>query len=360
VYCVSAFAGGITFYRWWRMEEETRRLVWRLHGWFSGLMMFGSCIGPLTWAARMMSSVNAFQAADAILKNEFIPALSSRAIFLSWSAAFTVTYAIEFLCLSAARLMVLDRMLDFAAGKDEVARQRWAAGGRMVMAVVVLGNAVGLAAGIAAAVHLQRAAVASSSASAFVAANNLRDSFEALSTSRTEFTQALSIAAVSQFSEVAVLLLIIAAFIAAGFLCARRIRAIVGRSIRHGIDAAIATEDEGRRQMLKMAGSTVYVFLAFVVRSAFSTMFAVANQLEDDSHICPILRQPCDNSCKINSYSLMLEWIAFTPEFHLTIVLISSPLALLVALWGVTSNLTLRDQEMATTGRDLLSRAVVR
>jgi hypothetical protein len=322
-------------------------------------MMFGSCIGAVTWAARMMSSVHAFQAADAILKNEFVLALSSRAIFQSWSASFGVLYAIEFLCLSAARLMVLDRMSYFAAGQDEVTRKRWAAGERIVMAVVVLGNAVGLAAYIAAAVHLQRASVASSSASAFAAANNVRV-FEALSTSRAEFIQALSIVAVSQFSEVAVLLLIVAAFISAGFLCARRIRAIVRRSIRHGIDAAVATQDEGRRQMLKMAGSIVYVFLAFVVKAAFSTMFAVANQLEDESHICPILRQPCDSSCNINSYSLMLEWIAFTPEFHLTIVLISSPLALLVALWGVTSNLTLRAQEMATTGQDLLSRAVVR
>ena len=94
------------------------------------------------------------------------------ALSYSWRAVFTVTYAIEFLCLSAAKLMVLDRMSDFAAGQDEVTRKRWAAGGRMVMAVVVLGNAVGLAANIAAAVHAQRAAEAASTASALFAANS--------------------------------------------------------------------------------------------------------------------------------------------------------------------------------------------
>ena len=32
-----------------------------------------------------------------------------------WHAVFAVTYAIEFLCLSAAKLLVLDRMSDFLA-----------------------------------------------------------------------------------------------------------------------------------------------------------------------------------------------------------------------------------------------------
>jgi hypothetical protein len=84
---------------------------------------------------------------------------------------FNVTYAIEFMCLSAANLVVLDRMSDFAAGQDEVTRKRWAAAARAVMAVVVLGNAVGLADNVAAAVHVQSAAEAAGSSSVFFAAN---------------------------------------------------------------------------------------------------------------------------------------------------------------------------------------------
>lgn len=59
------------------------------------------------------------------------------------------------MCLIAARLIALDRVSNFAAGQDEGTRKRLAAGGRMVMAVVVLGNVVGLAANAAAAVHSQ-------------------------------------------------------------------------------------------------------------------------------------------------------------------------------------------------------------
>jgi hypothetical protein len=47
--------------------------------------------------------------------------------------------------------------------------------------------------------------------------------------------------------------------------------------------------------------------------------------------------------------------MVYTPEFQVTIVLISSPLSLLVALWGMTSKQMLqllkssREQEMALT-----------
>ena len=67
-------------------------------------------------------------------------------------------YAIEFMCLSTAKLMALELMSDFVAPLGSNARRHWILGGRIVMAVVVLGNAVGLAANIAAAVHFQNAA----------------------------------------------------------------------------------------------------------------------------------------------------------------------------------------------------------
>ncbi len=74
--------------------------------------------------------------------------------------------------LSAALRMVLDHMSVFAAPDM---RGRWALSGRVVMAAVVLGNAVGLVANAAAAVYYQKAAEATSTASAALAANNTKD-----------------------------------------------------------------------------------------------------------------------------------------------------------------------------------------
>jgi hypothetical protein len=42
----------------------------------------------------------------------------------SWRGVFVVTYAIEFHCLTTAKLMVLDRMSEFAGRKGLLAR-RW-------------------------------------------------------------------------------------------------------------------------------------------------------------------------------------------------------------------------------------------
>jgi hypothetical protein len=54
----------------------------------------------------------------------------------------------------------------------------------------------------------------------------------------------------------------------------------------------------------------------------------------------------CDSSC-YNVYTHISQWMFYTPEFQTMFVLVSSPLALLVALWGMTPKSTL--QLMQTT-----------
>jgi hypothetical protein len=339
-------------YLWWRMDEEGRRRVWRLYGRFCGLMVCGSCFGAVTWAARMMDRVNFFNANDAGSRGAMVQFASLIARSYSWAAMFFVMYAIEFLCLSAARLMVLDRMSDFAAGQDEGTRKRWAAGGCLVMAVVVLGNAVGLAANVAAAVHGQRAAEAASTASALFAANSTQAARESVLLMRTEVQLSISISSVQAFCEVAVLLLIVAAFAVAGVMCARVIR-----SRLLAVDAASASAAAGRELRRQMVVVTVVVFVAFVVRSVQSTMLAVARQLQDTATTCPGVTDLCDPSC-FSVFALIWRWAGNTPEFQATVVLVSSPLTLLVALWGMTSRQTLqamksKEQELPLTQRML-------
>ena len=76
----------------------------------------------------------------------------------SWLAAFVVVYAVEFVCLSAAKLMVLDRMMQFAMPKGDGVSRRWVVGGRVVMSAVVAGNVEGLGGNLATAVYYQRSA----------------------------------------------------------------------------------------------------------------------------------------------------------------------------------------------------------
>jgi hypothetical protein len=94
------------------------------YGWFSALMMLGSSVGSVTWAARMMQLTNGFTASELSSSGNVVQASAALARLYNWRALFTVAYSLEFLCLTAAKLMVLDRMSVFAAPQGDGARQR--------------------------------------------------------------------------------------------------------------------------------------------------------------------------------------------------------------------------------------------
>ncbi len=62
----------------------------------------------------------------------------------------------------------------------------------------------------------------------------------------------------------------------------------------------------------------------------------------------------CPDACDecANVYVHIVQWMAYTPEFQVLIVLVSSPVALLVALWDMTFNATLH--LMKSSQRDAL------
>ncbi len=316
------------------MEEEDRGRVWRLYGWFTALMACGSCVGAVTWAAYMMHLVNIFKG-NKTFTTEKVQKMSLFALGYSWQAAFSVTYAIEFMCLSVAKLMVLDRMSMFAAPQGTRLHKLWAAATRVVMAAVVIGNAVGLAANVASAVHYHKASEDFSAASSLFDGNstnmNSAEQFKKLGVMEVQLGG--SIASVQYFSEVAVLLLIVVAFVVVGVLSARRVSARL-----LGVDAASPAAATGRGLRRQMLGTTAFVFVTFLLRSVFSTMHAVAYQLRDIDKECN--NTVCD-AC-YNMYTHVAHWMSNTPEFRLMVLLVSSPVTLLVALWGMTSNTTLQ------------------
>ena len=191
------------------------------------MMVCGSCLGILTWSARMANLVNFFQGNYDYKNNDLTQAAYYLSIAYTSRAVFVVSYAMDYIVLTAARLMVLDQMSDFAAPKEGTARKWWIAAGRGVMAVGVLGNSVGLAANIASSVYHQRAAEDMSKSYAFYAANKSSDGEKFDLTARETFQQALSIASYQSFCEVAVLMFVLAAYIVAGVFSARRIKKAV-------------------------------------------------------------------------------------------------------------------------------------
>ena len=86
--------------------------------------------------------------------------------------------------------------------------------------------------------------------------------------------------------------------------------------------------------------TTAFVFVTFLLRATYSAMTAVSDLLQDNKNACSSSNE-CDSEC-YNVYYLIRTWLIFTPEFQIVVVLISSPLALLVAMWGMTDKRTLQ------------------
>ena len=245
-------------------------------------MLFGSCIGALTWAAWMQVSATSHRAASncnimQVIVNSYVfhldPTLSypqslfHRALDRRWRGVYSVLYAIEFLCLSVAKLIVLDRMSGFAVLQSGRWSKRWVAAGRVVMVAVVTVNLAGLAGSVASAVHFERASDFFMAASADFSANNTGAGAQSLVQANSANAFALEIVSVQSFCEVAVLLLIVVAFFVTGLLCVRRVR-----SMLLGVSAASAAAAAGKALHLHIKVTTGFVFVAFLLRSVFSTM----------------------------------------------------------------------------------------
>jgi len=271
-----------------------------------------------------------------------------------WDCAFRVTYAAEFMCLSVAKLMVLDRMFGLAAPNSDGMPKLWAFVERVLIRCVIVGNVVGLAGNIASAIYLARAADYGISADAAFAANksDAGNHFVGLA-DETAFVARRTLS-VQQFCEVVVLLLIIVAFTAVGALCARRITEALLQVKQASATATASSGSQGsdikmlagtvsaasRRLRLQIVVTVAVVFVTFLLRAVYSIMNALSRALETEkaSHDCGI---QCDASC-FNSYYMMQLWLKWTPEFHLAVIFISSPVSLLVALWGMTNQRTVK------------------
>ena len=316
--------------------------MWELYGWFSGLMCVGSVFGVVAWAVWMQVLMAFFSGSTPGLTHAQAHSLLVQED--NREAAFFIPSAIEFLCLSIAKLMVLERMADFAVAKANVR-------GRIVLAAVVLGNVVIVCSSVAAAVLFKEAARLSTASDTAYAANNTVGSIDLRQQALHKYSDALIAESVQQFSEVSVLLIIIFAFAVVGIACARR----VSSALHSMSDEHAAAGRQLRRQIV---GTTAFVFVTFLLRAAFTIMYSLARALQNADAACAATASSrCDSTC-FNQWRLMDYWITFTPEYQAMVTLISSPVAMIVALWGMTSKRALElmkcsGKQSAAARRDL-------
>jgi len=326
-FSTSALASGYLLARWLQIDQEQRRHLWPLYGRFAALMLCGSLCGVIAWAANLQALVFAMD--SSVLQPTDAVSNSLLALSFRCSCAFLIMYAVEFFCLAASKLLVVSRMTQTYAATSSCSgrlRQLLVKGDRLVMVVVAAVNAVGVCSNIVTAVYNANIADTYSRIATAYASNNTDTAHALFTPLQQQKDVAAIIASVQQFCEVAALLFIVVAICIAGSVCARLIGSALLQPKPHQRDAFSQLHR-------RIVGTVIVVFVTFMLRTAFSTMHAVSYAGQNQSRLCAGL---CDSPCN-NTYRLMMVWFAFTPEFQILSVVISSPLAMLVALWGMTS-----------------------
>ena len=221
-FCCVCVANATCFILWKRLHRSVKCQIWHLFGWFSALAASGCFIGAFAFAANMMQLSEGFEAnsdSDSAAQSDFH--LLYEKVF-RWKAVYVALFPLEFMCISIAKLLVLERLYNFVLPMlhSSIALRLRRFGFATIFCVVAC-NAIAVAANIAQAVHLSRAASLMQQAAAnpdAAAANSLSASAMSLF-----HQQAQPLATLQSMCETTLLLVIIVAYAIMGVYSMRRI-----------------------------------------------------------------------------------------------------------------------------------------
>jgi hypothetical protein len=273
---------------------------------------------------------------------------------LRWLIAYALIAPFALCCTVAAKLLVLNRLMDFSKTKVQGGVScSCAMFEKVVFGVVVVGNVVGLIGNIVCSVFLSRAAHSYELA---VAANSTALAKELYS--KQEVQNGAKAMSIYLGFETTLLIFIVISFFVTGVAGVRRIRAslrAVDENQKNGVALAIAPAEReaGQRKPMLVAlehksqkltrqivGTCGVVFVSFFVRAVYTCAFALASALQNNNVLCVPYVNRCGDC--YNVFAHVQVWLLHTPELFFAVALISQPVALLVALWGMTSGQTLQ------------------
>jgi hypothetical protein len=114
----------------------------------------------------------------------------------------------------------------------------------------------------------------------------------------------------------------------------------LGDSQSEALNSASHQQQSIRNLQYRILVTCAVLFVSFLLRAIYVTMFAVAGSFNDNARECPTFTNRC-SEC-YNIFAHMNIWLLYTPEFFYAVAFLSDPIALLVALWCMTAGLTLQ------------------
>jgi hypothetical protein len=358
-YAACAVTHLVALIRWRKRGRELNDARWQQFGRFTGLSCLVGVFGVFVYAARIGNLVFIYRTRRFDrLSSPSIEDLELRATLRSrWFLSVAVFFGLaplELFFVAAVYLLVLYRMLRLAVVSSTQERT-WMLCARVFMAVVATANLIGICGNIVTSVFFFQA---SDFALKEAKAWSMNDTAAALTFSESwarQRTSGTSTAAVQRFCQVFVMLMTITAFsvvvwsfrrfilsaLRALFIVEQKIqeRALTCDIISQGSNSHVdqnkmvaETIFKAKHLQHKATLTFVFTFMAASLRSFYDVLYAIAQSWNDNQNPCSL--SPC-NPCH-NVYSNIHGWLLYTPEFESCVMIIASPAALLVALWGMS------------------------
>lgn len=375
MHVLSAAVNAYFFATWKRVDADLKSRVWRRYGWFTALSFVGSVSGLATAAADIQFRYNYNRIAIALSYDRCIQIkLDTDAHILAkldcyskelvtpfmqmlyWLSVSPVPYAIEFLCVCCANLLVIERMVDFIV-KGQLGGRWFSISARVAMlSVTILNTANAIFMAIFSHFSFQGSSILNPLV-AKLQNPDLQDIFQDFficffdlaspecsvsSISNAAFdkvSKGLNFAGYGSICEGSSLVIILVSFVVAGVLCIRRF--YTGSTIR---TTAVGRRNSNVRRQIFV--TVITVFATFLIRCLYAAILALSrttasihtpfdsrdrrcNNLTADSSVC--------SSCQ--ELGLIVQaclWLS--PWFSFTVFLLASPVTTLVALWGMTTD----------------------
>ena len=325
------------------MPEDDRSGLWPLYGWFSGLTCAAGVFGSISTGTLMTAMSKYYELSRYPYDTDYTvgSAEAAQVLFYIWLSAYYITYAVEFLCSSMAKLIVLDRLADFGSRETGGISNLFSGMGRYVFRTIIACNVLGICGNVVAAGFSVQASKLNYQAVHAFKLDNVSDAgIRYTKESERSFFNAEICSSIQEFLEVLMLLLIVISFVTVGVSSVRR----VDFSLR-----AANVGASGRRLRRQILVTVVFLFVTLLLRTVHSFIKALGDAagIVHNTDDCPFIG--CDPNC-FRDLEQMSTWFYFTPEFTMIILLLSSPLALLVALWGMTSERMLQRMRIVGAG----------
>jgi hypothetical protein len=331
------------------MSEDDRSGLWPLYGWFSGLMCAAGVFGNISTGAFVSAMLTLYSLSR--LPYDTLEAAEAAREFYNWLSAYYITYSVEFLCSGMAKLIVLDRLAGFGSRETGGTSHLFSRMRRYVFIAIIACNVLCICSNVLAAAFSLEGSKFNYQAAHLL---NRSDSGPSLAynsvilLANNSMHRAQLCSSIQEILEALMLLLIVMSFVAVGVSSVRRVEF----SLRSDPNVGAS----GMRLRQQILVTVVFLFVTLLLRTVHSFIKALGdaagffNNFKTSVDVYPCGNDWCDSRCYTDLVQMSV-WFYFTPEFTMIIFLLSSPLALLVALWGMTSERMLQRMRNAGAGQ---------